>query len=284
MRQFIKSGRFKAFLVVFAALIMGVLAAAASQSKSSPASSALGIVFSPLNKLTASISNSLEDFSIYFRSAKTYSEKAQELEQKLADTQLELVDYEQTKQKVVLYEQFLELKTERPEFEFASARIIASDSSDYFGSFTVDKGSADNVAVNDPVIYGKYLVGVVVTVKPTYCVVNTVFNPEVNVSAYEVRSREQGFATTSIELAEQGQCRLSGLERTTAITPGSIICTSGIGGIFPADLILGVVTEVLDDTRDISSYAVFEPQTDMTRLRDVFIITDFRGQGVSQTD
>ncbi len=284
MKQFFKSGRFKGFLVVFVALILGIIAAAATEGGSSPASYALGTLFSPLHKASAYVSNSLSDFSVYFRSAKVYSERVSELEKQIADTQEELVGYEQAKQQLALYEEFLELKNERPEFEFASAKVIATDSSELFGSFTLDKGSLDGIAVNDPVIYGKYLIGAVVTVKPTYCVVDTILNPDVNVSAYEVRTREQGFATTDAKLSADGLCRLSGLVRSTSVAAGGVVCTSGIGGIYPADLIIGIVREVRDDTRDISSYAVFEPQVDIPSLRDVFIITEFRGQGVSGTD
>ena len=152
--------------------------------------------------------------------------------------------------------------------------------SDAFGSFTLNKGELDGVAVNNPVIYGKYLVGVVVKTAPTYCVVNTVLNPEVNVSAYEVRTRETGYSTTTVELAKKSQCCLSGLVRSTAIAPGGIVCTSGVGGVYPADLIIGTVSEIKDDTTNISSYAVIDTQVDFSQLRDVFVITYFKGMGV----
>lgn len=284
MRNFFRSSRFKVFLGVFAALMLGIIVAAASENGSSPASSALGTVFSPVFRVSDYLADSVKDFSVYFRSSKTLSNEVLELESRLADSQAQLVDYEKAKQKNALYEEFLELKEERSDFKFSSASIVGSDSSGLFGSFTLNRGSLNGISVNDPVIYGKYLVGVVVSVKPTFCTVNTILNPEVNVSAYEVRTREQGFSTTTVELSQNGLCRLSGLVKTTAVAPGGIICTSGVGGIYPSDLIVGIVTEVLDDTHDISSYAVFESQVNFKELRDVFIITDFTGAGASQND
>lgn len=284
MHSFFKSSRFKGFLGVFAVLILAIITAAATASKASPATSALGTLFSPLQSVSTAISNSVKDFSVYFRSAKSYADRVAELEKQLCDAQDQLVGYEKAKQQISLYEEFLELKKENEDFKFASASVIGSDSSDAFGSFTLNKGSADGVAVNNPVIYGKYLVGVVVKVSPTYCVVNTILNPDVNVSAYEVRTRESGYATTSVKLAQKGFCSLSGLVRSTSIAPGGIVCTSGIGGIYPADLIIGIVDEVKDDTTNISSYAVIKPQVDFKELRDVFIITDFRGMGVGDTN
>ena len=284
MRSFFKSTRFKGFLGFFGVLILSIIFAAATESGSSPASTVLGTVFSPLQSVSSAIADSVKDFSVYFRSSAQYQERVKELENQLGEAQKELVGYEQAKQQIALYEEFLELKEENEDFQFASASVIGSDSSDAFGSFTLNKGELDGVKVNNPVIYGKYLVGVVVKTAPTYCVVNTVLNPEVNVSAYEVRTRESGYSTTTVDLAKEGKCSLSGLVRTTAIAPGGIVCTSGVGGIYPADLIVGTVEEVRNDTTNISSYAVIKTQVDFTQLRDVFIITSFKGMGVGDTN
>ena len=284
MRSFFKSTRFKGFLGFFGVLILSIVIAAATESGSSPASTVLGTVFSPLQSVSSAIADSVRDFSVYFRSSAQYQQRVKELENQLGEAQKELVGYEQAKQQIALYEEFLELKEENEDFQFASASVIGSDSSDAFGSFTLNKGELDGVKVNNPVIYGKYLVGVVVKTAPTYCVVNTVLNPEVNVSAYEVRTRESGYSTTTVDLAKEGKCCLSGLVRTTAIAPGGIVCTSGVGGIYPADLIVGTVEEVKNDTTNISSYAVINTQVDFTQLRDVFIITQFKGMGVGDVN
>ena len=284
MRSFFKSTRFKGFLGFFGVLVLSIVIAAATESGSSPASTVLGTVFSPLQSVSSAIADSVKDFSVYFRSSAQYQERVKELENQLGEAQKELVGYEQAKQQLALYEEFLELKEENEDFQFASASVIGSDSSDAFGSFTLNKGELDGVRVNNPVIYGKYLVGVVVKTAPTYCVVNTVLNPEVNVSAYEVRTRESGYSTTTVDLAKEGKCCLSGLVRTTAIAPGGIVCTSGVGGIYPADLIVGTVEEVRNDTTNISSYAVINTQVDFAQLRDVFIITSFKGMGVGDTN
>ncbi|MBQ2965128.1 MAG: rod shape-determining protein MreC [Clostridia bacterium] len=284
MRSFFKSTRFKGFLGFFGVLVLSIVIAAATESGSSPASTVLGTVFSPLQSVSSAIADSVKDFSVYFRSSAQYQQRVKELENQLGEAQKELVGYEQAKQQIALYEEFLELKEENEDFQFASASVIGSDSSDAFGSFTLNKGELDGVKVNNPVIYGKYLVGVVVKTAPTYCVVNTVLNPEVNVSAYEVRTRESGYSTTTVDLAKEGKCCLSGLVRTTAIAPGGIVCTSGVGGIYPADLIVGTVEEVRNDTTNISSYAVINTQVDFAQLRDVFIITYFKGMGVGDTD
>jgi rod shape-determining protein MreC len=284
MRSFFRSPRFKVFLGVFGVLLLGIVFAAFTESGSTPASTVLGAVFSPLQRISAGVANSVQDFSVYFRSSKSLYDRVGELEMMLSDSRAQMVDYEKTKQKLALYEEFLELKEENDDFKFTSASVIGRDSTDAFGTFTLNKGELDGISVNNPVIYGEYLVGVVVKTAPTYCVVNTILNPDVNVSAYEVRTGESNYVKTDLELAKKRQCALSGLERSTDITPGGIVCTSGTGGVYPADLIIGTVEEVKNDTTNISSYAVINIETDFSQLRDVFIITDFRGIGVGDID
>lgn len=281
MGDFFRSRKFKILAGILAALFAGTVIAAVSSSGSSPVSSALGVVFSPLQRLSSFVSEKLSDFSVNFRSSSVYADKVRELEKEIEEYQLQLIEFQQTKQKLKLYEEFLELKEEHTDFTFESASVIANDSADVFYSFVLNKGSSNGVEVNDPVIYGKHLVGVVHSVRPTSCVVYTILDPKVNVSAYDSRSREFGYVTTDAELALKQQCYLPGLKRNTAISKGSVICTTGIGGIYPKDLIIGTVEDVLNDPHDVSAYAVINTDIVIPDLRDVFVITAFDGQGVS---
>ena len=71
---------------------------------------------------------------------------------------------------------------------------------------------------------------------------------------------------------------MPGLSAFTAVTAGSIICTTGIGGIYPADLIIGTVSDIVDATVDISASAVIEPGVDFSQLTSLIVITSFNGQ------
>jgi rod shape-determining protein MreC len=78
-----------------------------------------------------------------------------------------------------------------------------------------------------------------------------------------------------VELSLEGLCCITGLERSTAITTGGEICTSGLGGKYPKDLIVGAVREVLEDSQGLSAIAVIEPAANIASLRDVFVLTNF---------
>ena len=278
MRRLLKSTGLKILLAVVATLLVGTIAAAFSSNKSTIQTSAVGTLFSPLQRISSSLSNKLAEFSINFRSSASLAAQKDELAKEVESLREQLVDYEQEKHKLDLYEEFLGVKEENPSFQFVSAPVIGRDVADKFQMLTLSKGSLHGVSDNDPVIYGKYLVGVVASVLPTQCRVRTLLDPAVNVSAYEISTRESGFVTTTVELSQKGLCRLPGLAGTTAIMPGAIVCTSGIGGIYPRNLIIGTVQEIVDDKADISFYAAIKPGAEIGKLEDVFIVVSFQGQ------
>lgn len=279
MRNFLRSTSFKILLTVAVVLLAGAIAAAALASGTSPLTSAVGTVFSPLSDAAAYISEKFDNFKGGFISSRSYMDRVDELEEQVADYQSKLVDYEKLQKQVEAYEKFLGVKEKNPDFQFVAGTVIGRDAADVFGSFVLNCGSADGVAVGDPVISGEYLIGIVNETSPTSCTVLSVCDPKFSAAAYEIRTGEAGYTQTTTKLGVQGVLKLSGLERDTAVAEGGIVCTSGVGGVFPRGLIIGTVTTVQKEEGDISYYAEVKPEIEISEVQDAFVITDFEGKG-----
>ena len=282
MLQFLKGRKFRAFLLVICALLFGCVMAFVSQNSSTPVTNAVSIVFSPLQKLADSVSDRIQDVGDYFRSSGSYKSENERLKQKIAEYEHQLVEYNDMAQKLSAYETMLGVKEEKPDFELCGADIIGTDSGDMFTSLIIDKGSNHGISAKDPVVYGNYLVGVVKKVHPTYSVVETFLNPGVNISAIESKTREVSYVTTTVQYMRSGLCIMESLDRTTAIAPGGLVITSGIGGLYPKGLIIGSVKEIGESKFELSSFAVIEPGAKLQELENVFVITAFEGQGVEE--
>lgn len=282
MLQFFKSRKFKAFITVICALLVGAILAVASAKGTSPITNVVGTLLSPVEKLTSYIANNVSWFNSSFENAGSYKNEIERLEQQIAEYENQLVDYNDLQQKLSSYETMLGVKEENPDFALERASVIGTDAADKFTSLIIDKGSKDDISVNDPAVYGNYVVGIVKKVHPYYSVVETILNPEVNISALDSKTRETAYVTTTIEFSDKGHCIFSGLERTTGVSPGGIILTSGIGGIYPKGLIIGTVNEVCESEYDLSNYAVVEPGVNVKEIEDLYVITDFDGQGIKE--
>lgn len=275
MRNFFKGTTFKVLTAVAVILIAVAVFAAVSDSASSPVTRAVSVITAPLQRAASYLSSKADSFTGGFVSSESYRKRVEELESQVAQYRAELVDYENAKKQLESYEQFLDVREQNPDYQWVYCKVIGRDSADIFSSFTLNKGSADGIKVNDAVIYSTYLIGVVTEVNPTSCVVRTVTDPSVNIAAYEIRTGEVGYVSASSDLSLKGRCALSGLDKNTAVSKGGIVCTSGTGGIFPKDLIIGTVDAVEQSKTDISANAVLEPAANSKDISSCFVITSF---------
>ncbi|MBE6813030.1 MAG: rod shape-determining protein MreC [Ruminococcaceae bacterium] len=275
MQSFFKSTKFRCILALCIALALGVMTAALTHDGTSPLTKAVSVVLTPLHSLSSALLEKTENFGAHFRFSGAYMKQIAELESQIADYRNQLVDYEKTLQKLESYEAFLDIQKNNTDFTYCAASVISRDGTDVYNSFTINKGSADGIAVGMPVVCGNYLVGSVRQVNPTSCTVHTVLNPSLAISAYEIRTGEEGFVTTDTALAMFGKCKLSRLHSDTAVGSGGIVCTSGLGGSYPRDLIIGTIQSIHNEETDISAYAVLEPGISITNILEVFVITSF---------
>ncbi len=266
-------------LLLLLTLAVGLVFGMISSSRVSPLQSVLGTVFYPLQKLSSAVYSYFSDLGASYKSSSVYAERVAELESTIDDYREQLVDYDRLKQKNELYADFLEIKEENPDFSFVSCSVISRDRADIYGSFVINKGSSDGIKTDQPVIYGKNLVGIVRSVSQKTAVISTLFDPEVNMSAYELTTHEEGVVGTDPSLAAQKLLKLSLLPPKTSVRGGGVVCTSGAGGVYPEGLLIGTVTLVANESSNVSSYALIKPAADIDTVTDVFVITGFEGQG-----
>ena len=281
MKRFLQSDSFKRLAAIVGVIFLGIICAAFSHNASSPFTTVLSTVFSPVQKLASSFSAELTGLSASFTSSSVYIEQIKELEEQIASYRKQLADYEELKQKVVAYEEFYDIKVQNPDYQFAYGTVVSRDVADPYGSFVINAGSTSGIEINDPVIYGDYVVGIV---NLSTCVVYTLLDPRINIGAYESATREYGYVSGDSKLLKKGLCKLQGLDRTSSIVSGGIVCTSGSGGVFPHGLIIGEIDSVTTDEITTSTYATIKPYSDLNELTDVFVITSFIGQGESDID
>lgn len=284
MKRFLQSDSFKRLAAIVGVIFLGIICAAFSHNASSPFTTVLSTVFSPVQQLASSFSAELTGLSASFTSSSVYIEQIKELEEQIAGYRKQLADYEELKQKVVAYEEFYDIKVQNPDYQFAYGTVVSRDVADPYGSFVINAGSTSGIEINDPVIYGDYVVGIVKKVNLSTCVVYTLLDPRINIGAYESATREYGYVSGDSKLLKKGLCKLQGLDRTSSIVSGGIVCTSGSGGVFPHGLIIGEVDSVTTDEITTSTYATIKPYSDLNELTDVFVITSFIGQGESDID
>ena len=278
MRHFLKSKKFIAIAAIALVLAVTTVVCGVTGVFSAPQSNILSSLLKPAQNAAAAISDSVSGFFDNMQKSSELQKRVDELQDEIAEKNEKLKDYENAVRQNEFYKDFLKIKEEHPSFEFDSAMIIARDTSDPYGSFTINKGTLDGVSVFDPVITSAGVIGYISDAYSTQSVVMTVLNPSINISVSDNRTRDTGNVCGEMEYAEKGMTVMKYVSSTNTIASGDFIITSGAGGVFPAGLTVGTVDEVRTSKNTVSCYAVINPAVDFSRLSDIMVITDFDGK------
>lgn len=275
MKDLFKSSRFKLIVGIIALLLLGMFISAANGHGETAQSGIVGTIFTPAHWVAGKISDGIDMISENAKGNAEYEKKIDSLQQQLGELQEQLADYNNLKAQNELYKEALELKEENKDFQFTEASVIGRDSANPYCTFTISKGAASGIEDGDAVLYGKYLVGIIKKTYPTYSVVSSVIDPDFSVSAYDISTNELSYVTGSAELAGKGYCKFENLDAATKISYGSIIATAGVSSKMPKGIIIGTVKDISDETTNISTYASIEPGTDIKKLNNCLVLTDY---------
>lgn len=278
MKNFLKSPGFK-ILVAVAAFLMGILVyAAATGGVATLPEQLAGAILTPIQSLTSGLSNGVGGFFDGFAGGSSLQAENEALKKELDTLRDQLVEYDDMKRRYDQLVEFLELKEENPDYQFADAAVIARDPTDKYGNFTINAGTLQDVRIGDPVIAAEGLVGVISETGLNWAKVSTILDVETHISAYISRSDDAGITGGSLELALDGKLRLGNLDRNAGALTGDIVVTYGGESQYPAKLKIGTVQEVKADSDGLSMYAVIEPFASVDTVTDVLVITDFGGK------
>ncbi len=160
---------------------------------------------------------------------------------------------------------------ERSVFKLVPARIIARDASTWWNTVKIDKGFEDGVGPDMPVLTEEGLVGKTTTVAEHAATVILISDENCKVASAIEGTREQGIIkgerTSTNALPELG---LSFLSKTANLQPGQKVYSSGVGGVFPSGVFIGVIKDF--KVRPLDGFATLIPSVDLTTLQDVFCV------------
>ena len=167
---------------------------------------------------------------------------------------------------------------ESPEFERQTASIIGYDTSPLFRSIIIDKGAQDGIHVGMPVESARGLVGQVYRTANHSAMVILISDNISSIPARLGESRATGIVRGG---GLGGAMTMDWIGLESQIEPGEVVLTSGLGGRFPEDMVIGEVMEVERREADLFQRATIQPAVDFDSLEMVFIITDFRAVDTS---
>lgn len=166
-------------------------------------------------------------------------------------------------------------KERNPELELVPARVIARDTTPYFRAMRITLRVPNTVKPRQPVVVAGGIVGQIDRVTGSTAEVVLLSDPRSRIDAITQRGRVQG-VVQGLGHDRDYKAKVAYLSLKDEVRPGDIMVTSGMGGVFPQELIIGTIREVAPDDRGLFQHVILEPAVDLSQLDEVFIITGTR--------
>ena len=226
-RIHLKSKHLLAIMTFFC--VSAIVATLASGVTSAPLKEAAGLIIVPFEKSIASIGQWMTDVQDSFREKEDLIQQNEEL-QTTVDTLTEQNNVLlQDQAELARLEQLYELNEEYTDYPKVAARIISKDPGNWYDTFMINRGSNDGIRVDNNVIAGKGLVGIVTEVGSNWATVRSIIDDSSNVSAMTVSTDDICVVEGDLELIDEGKLRFSQLyDREDKVSVGERIVTSNI--------------------------------------------------------
>jgi rod shape-determining protein MreC len=236
---------------------------------------------SPLQSWGARAAEPFQNGYEWTRTLWSAHERADRLQEELQLLQGEAVKLREQAEENQRLKSLLELRdkgTFPAGTDFEVARVTGKSPTRWEAWVQIDKGSADGIRVDQPVVgatptageslAGKGLVGKVVAVFAHTAQVQLITDSESSVAAKIQGSRTEGIVEGSVS----GRLIMDYVDRDLPVDPKLIIVTSGFGGIFPPAIPVGIVANVGEE--DVNIYKEIEVQAfvDFRVLEEVMVL------------
>jgi rod shape-determining protein MreC len=197
----------------------------------------------------------------------------QRLQQQVDELQRENEQLREIQGEYQLLQDLFDHARESPEFGRQIANVIGYDTSPIFRSIIIDRGSDDGVLVGMPVENARGLVGQVFRTTDHSAMVILITDNISSIPARLDSSRATGIVRGG-GLGGAMTMDWIGLEEQVSI--GEVVLTSGLGGKFPQDMVIGRLVDLQKRESDLFQQATIQPAVDFQNLEIVFVITNFR--------
>lgn len=195
-----------------------------------------------------------------------------ELESENANLQSQIIALQQQVTEVELLSALLDFARSQRENEYVTANVVYQDPRPFIKYVIIDVGSDQGVLSGMPVVGAEGLVGRVDAVTASAARVQLITDPDASVSVVIQPSDTTAILTGSVT----SDISLENISKDASVEPGNLVLTSGLGGVYPADILIGQVASVRSTATDLFQEAVVQPVIDFSRLDIVLVIVNFQ--------
>jgi rod shape-determining protein MreC len=248
-------------------------------------------VLSPLQSLTTRAVEPFEDGYRWLLDLWAANSENKDMAMELEELRGNLVALKEAEEENARLKQLLDFKDAQifPEGStFVVARVVGRSPTKWQAWVQIDKGRADGVKLNQPVVgatvpadkslSGKGLVGKVIAVADHAAQVQLIVDPESHVAAVvQGGSRPEGILVAP----KAGELIMDFVERDEQVEEKRVVVTSSVSQLFPKGIPIGIVGRVGEVDVDVYKQIAVRPFVNFRTVEEVMVITNYQAPEIT---
>jgi rod shape-determining protein MreC len=213
----------------------------------------------------------VEDFLTVPRDVASLRQRNTELEAEVAQLQTQVIDLQQQVTETNILSALVDFARANPNYSYKAAAVIGRDPSPFLRYVIINIGSNQGVLPGMPVVTDKGLVGRVDAVIAEASRVQLITDAASAVNVRLQTSNTEAMLIGSVT----GDVSLDMISQDATVTVGDVVLTSGLGGSYPPNLLVGQVVSVRKLATELYQQAAIQPNVDFNQLGFLLVITNF---------
>jgi rod shape-determining protein MreC len=195
-----------------------------------------------------------------------------ELEAEVSRLQTQIIELEQRLAETNVLSALVDFARANPEYRYQAAAVIGYDASPFLRYVLINRGSDNGLRRGMPVVTQQGLVGRVAAVTAGAARIQLITDPASAVNARTQPSGAQAVLTGQIT----GDLVLEMIPQDANVQVGDLVLTSGLGGGYPPNLLIGQISGIRSRAQDLFQRATVQSVVDFSQLEIVLVITNFK--------
>jgi rod shape-determining protein MreC len=246
-----------------------------------PLNTAAGYVFIPMQKGINTAGSWIYEKANDFQTLGAVLKENEELQSQVDDLTSQLNKIKLEQYELDNYRELLELDDKYADYDKVAASVIAMDGTNWFSTFTIDKGSKQGIAKGMNVLSGSGLVGIVTDVGPNYAKVRSIIDDSSNVSSMVLTTKDNFNVSGSLQSMNSDKLLpFSELrDEDDAVAVGDPVVTSYVSDQYQQGLLIGYIYSIEDNPNNLTKSGTIAPVVDFLHLQEVLVITEIKNTG-----
>ena len=273
-------------LILSGVCIMAIFVSLVFNISGGPLNAVAGYVFVPMQKGINSAGSWISSKANDFKTLGEVLQENKELQKQVDDLTVELNKTKLEQYELDNYRELLDLDKQYADYDKVAANVIAMDGTNWFSTFTIDKGKKQGIAKGMNVIAGKGLVGIVTDVGPNYAKVRSIIDDSSKVSAM-VTTTEDNFIVSG-SLQSMNDRKVIGFtdlkDEDDEVMLGDPVVTSYVSDQYQQGILIGYVATIEKNSNNLTKSGTITPVVDFEHMENVLVILDLKETGNSANE